>query len=55
MLDVLFALDRVNDTLVELHVYEALEAVALCESGNEPFTVLISASSDGGLSAGWVS
>ena len=52
MLDVFFALDRVGDALVKLHVDEALEAVALGEAGDEAFAVFVGAACDVGGDAG---
>ena len=52
MLDVLFALDRVGNSLMEFRVDEALQAVPLREAGDEPLTMFIGAPSDVGGDAG---
>src|SRR5271156_949560 len=44
VLHIRFALDRVDDPLIELHVNETLEAVPLGEALYEAFPVLIGAS-----------
>ena len=51
VLEVGLALNRV-DPLVKLHVDKALEAIALCETFHEAFSMFISAAADVGRDTG---